>query len=579
MADDDCANPLFLSWVKELWDQAKLRNTKAEVVYGRAYRSLRDHPRRLEHPCEALALQGIGPLICEHLTKKLEEHCRQHGRNKRTASTMTSASDEPADGSAAPSMTRTGAAEMEPAPKRNRPPRLYVPKRRGGAYGILHALGSLRKGDLDGMTKSELIAAAQPYSDASYTVPAPGSAHHTAWNSMKTLILKGLVMEAGPRFGRQYYLSEEGWKVYEAMKPAEARLEAEGARSSDSEREVGRGVSEPGDDAVRHDPEGPLAGTLSSTPCAAITPILIPSDSFTVELIIDHREVRARNDRNYFQTAFDELGLRTSSRALDLGDFVWVAKLKDPALLQQYGDGADEIMLSHIVERKRKSDLIESIKSGRFVEQKFRLARSGIQNIIYVVEESSLSDMNQTNWTEHMMSAKAHTMVADRFFVKETASIQATITYLYRLTHKLREMFTGPNATRKLYFIPTRQIRGGLQGYQELMARLQQAHDGRTIHAVAFPTFSFLCSKSKMLTLRDVYLKMLMSIRGVSAEKALAIQRLWPVPNRLAMAFKSQLARGGREAAEGMIAEKLGSEIGPAKIQKALSKKIAEVWI
>lgn len=496
-----------------------------------------------------------------------------HSGRKRAAAAAANAATQP---EAAP-------APPKP-PKRKKTDKEYVPKRRGGAYGILFGLGTLDRYDTEGMTKSELIAVSQPHSDSSYTIPPPGHTNHTAWDSMKTLISKGLVQETGPRFGRQYLLTEQGWKVLDAMRPASldrpTAIERETLEVIPDDIPVlsSREPSEQSDLPVQPVPEN-LENYDKTAFTGQFESVLLPPDSFTVELIIDHREVRARNDRDFFQRAFEEQGIFPSSRALDLGDFVWVAKLKDPTFLQQYGDGTDEVMLSHIVERKRKSDLIESIKGGRFNEQKFRLQRSGIQNIIYVVEESALSDMNQANYAEHMFSAKAKTMVVDKFFVKETANIQATVKYLSKLTYKLREMFTGPNATRKLYYIPTKQIRGGMQGYQDMIAHLRSKHDARTIHVVAFPTFSFLCSKSKMLTLRDIYIKMLMSIRGVSAEKALAIQKIWPVPKVLMRAYQTELARGGRQAADSMISNRLGQEVGPAKIQKVLSKKIADVWL
>ncbi|KAI5288259.1 Crossover junction endonuclease mus81 [Ascosphaera aggregata] len=568
MAEEESANPLFLAWVKEMWDAAKVRNTRADFT-------------RLEHPSEAQALQGIGPSICEKLTEKLEEYCRQNGLpmpkkprgRKRTNSVVADGHGDTAD-------------EPRAAPKRKVSKKLYVPRRRGGAYGLLYGLGTVDKGDTVGMSRSELIAVAQPYSDSSYTIPQPGSSHHTAWNSMKTLINHGLVNESGPRFGRQYYLSEQGWKVYNSMKRAELGYSTENAATeavvedirSESASSIDPDLSAISDVTSTSNVTGDADSSCSRI--ATYEPVLIPSDAFTVELIIDHREVRARNDRNFFQKAFEEQGITTYCRALGLGDFVWVAKLKDPSFLHKYGDGADEVMLSHIVERKRKSDLIESIKSGRFVEQKFRLQRSGIQNIVYIIEDSTLSDMNQMNYTEHMASAKARTMVIDKFFVKETANINDTVKYLTRLTLQLRKMFTGPHATRILHYIPTKQIRGGMQGYQDMISHFRSKTDSRTnIHVVAFPTFSFLCSKSKMLTLRDIYLKMLMSIRGVSAEKALAIQRIWPVPKALVKALQDEVARGGRSAADTLISDRLGQEIGPAKVQKVLSRKIAEVWL
>ena len=74
----DCANPLLLEWVKELYDVAKDRNTKGVTTYvefqfqvavllilcryRRAYESMKACPLTFKHPSEAQQLGGIGPV-------------------------------------------------------------------------------------------------------------------------------------------------------------------------------------------------------------------------------------------------------------------------------------------------------------------------------------------------------------------------------------------------------------------------------------------------------------------------------------------------------------------------------------
>lgn len=58
-------------------------------------------------------------------------------------------------------------------------------------------------------------------------------------------------------------------------------------------------------------------------------------------------------------------GVTVIKRALEIGDVVWVARLKSPSL-----SGPNELVLDYVVERKRMDDLVSSIKDGRFVEQK-----------------------------------------------------------------------------------------------------------------------------------------------------------------------------------------------------------------
>jgi crossover junction endonuclease MUS81 len=57
------------------------------------------------------------------------------------------------------------------------------------------------------MGKSELSRAAQPFSDSSFSASEKGG-YYTAWNSMKTLVMKGMVYASGNP--QRYCLTEEG---------------------------------------------------------------------------------------------------------------------------------------------------------------------------------------------------------------------------------------------------------------------------------------------------------------------------------------------------------------------------------
>jgi len=99
-------------------------------------------------------------------------------------------------------------------------------------------------------------------------------------------------------------------------------------------------------------------------------PIRLNSGTFTVELVLDNREIRAKTDRDYIQDELRKKGVNPIMRSLELGDAIWVAKCKDPATLSNHGEQGDEVVLDWIVERKRLDDLVGSIKDGRFHEQK-----------------------------------------------------------------------------------------------------------------------------------------------------------------------------------------------------------------
>ncbi len=102
-------------------------------------------------------------------------------------------------------------------------------------------------------------------------------------------------------------------------------------------------------------------------------PIQLKPGTFTVELVLDNREIRAKTDRDYIQDELRKKGVNPIVRSLELGDALWVAKCTDPATLSRHGEEGDEVVLDWIVERKRLDDLVGSIKDGRFHEQKVGL--------------------------------------------------------------------------------------------------------------------------------------------------------------------------------------------------------------
>jgi crossover junction endonuclease MUS81 len=98
-------------------------------------------------------------------------------------------------------------------------------------------------------------------------------------------------------------------------------------------------------------------------------------------------------------------------------------------------------------------------------------------------------------------------------------------------------------------------------------------------HHITYPAFASLASKSDMITLRDVFLKMLMCTRGVTGEKALEIQKRWKTPYHFVKAFE-QCGSGeeGKKRKRELVANEMSSLVGRKKIAKAVSQTIAEVW-
>ena len=579
MSESSCANPQLLEWVKEWYDTARERSSKGVTTYKHAYESLKACPIAFEHPSQLQQLKGFGPKLCDRLTEQLKKHCDDNGlpmpghpSRKRRSNDGTQGED---DGDPGPG----------PAKKR-KSTKPYVPAYRSGPYALLLALSTLDEDASVGMTKSELIEEAQPHCDASFTAPADPTKFYTAWNSMKTLITKELVFERG-RPLKRYAPTDEGWEVAKRIRQiAQSRGRLDGSREGGSKADLVRDLDTARPDAPRLVGEDdlianpqesrvaiPLGTDLpGSTAPPEFTAIRLEPGSFSVQLVLDVREVRAKTDRDYMQEELAKKGVKPIMRSLELGDAVWVAKCHDPSLLTRLGAEGDEVVLDHIVERKRLDDLIGSIKDGRFHEQKFRLRRSGIQNVVYIVEEISLDSAHFQKFEEAVQSAIASTQVVNGYFLKKTQTMDDSIRYLTRMTMLLKKLYES----KPLHVIPTKVITA--QNYLPLLSHLRETKP-TTPHYITYPAFASLASKSDIMTLRDIYLKMLMCTKGVTGEKAIEIQKRWKTPYDFVKAFeRCGSGDGGKQRKREMVCKELASLVGRKKIPKPVSQKIAEAW-
>ena len=317
----------------------------------------------------------------------------------------------------------------------------------------------------------------------------------------------------------------------------------------------------------------------TSTELPTFQYINLPPGSFTVELVLDNREVRSKTDRDYIQSSLLDLGIQPTTRALEIGDCLWVARVHDPAILSRHGEEDSEIILDWILERKRLDDLIGSIKDGRFIEQKFRLRRSGVKNVVYVIEDITLAADVAQKYNEQMTSAIASTQVVDGFSVKRTRKLDDTIRYLARLTTLLKSIYEP----QSLRVIPSHVL--DRSTYLPPKASLKEPH------YITYASFASLASKTDALTLRDIFLKMLMCARGITGEKAVEIQKRWETPRAFVEALEGCddcVGRGAMDKdAKAMAATKkkrelvwnaAGHLVGRRKIGKAVSAKVGEVW-
>lgn len=515
-------------------------------------------------------MQNIGPKLVERLTEKMEEYCKAANLPVPKPPRGKKRTLVPADG---------GDEEASP-PKKKRTSKPYVPALRSGAYAIVLALSTTSTG----LTKQETITLAEPHCDSSFTAVSGPGKFYTAWSSIKTLENKDLVYEQG-RPTRKYFLTEEGWEVARRIKKAagtsliddhqkvtDASRSGTDGLSTESRLSPGRGSPEPSEGLESQDiPDIVSQGSFSSA-LPTFEPLVLQPGTFTVHLVLDNREVRAQDDRDYIQIEMAKRGVKPLVRPMALGDVTWVAKCHDPQLLPSLGVEGDEVVLDFIVERKRLDDLLGSIKDGRFHEQKFRLRKSGIKNVIYLIEEITISAMHFQKFEEAVQSAIGGTQVVNGYFVKKTQKVDDTIRYLARMTAMLKEMYEK----KPLHLIPTRLLT--TQNYLPLMNSLRTKQPGIDYH-ITYEAFASMASKSESLTLKDVFLKMLMCTRGVTGEKALEIQKRWKTPKAFIDAYeKCGDGEAGKNEKIEMVSKAMAHFVGRKKITKAVSLKIAEVW-
>ncbi|KAL9045036.1 MAG: hypothetical protein Q9214_001872, partial [Letrouitia sp. 1 TL-2023] len=315
------------------------------------------------------------------------------------------------------------------------------------------------------------------------------------------------------------------------------------------------------------EPLQPIAKTFIPP---AFDPIRLNPGEFTVELLIDNREISSRGNRTHIQTTLEDTkGICSTVRPLPLGDFFWVAKCKQEKLLTHHGEMGDEIALDYIIERKRLDDLCSSMNDGRLDEQKFRLKRLGVRNVVYLIEEIRMSTEREAKYHNRIQSTIASTQVVDGFFLKRTKDIAETIEYLARMTRMLKEIYES----KPLLVIPSSVLSPA--AHLPLITHLRATQPDTTYH-ITNSAFASLASKSDCWTVGDIFLRMLMTIRGISGDKAVAIQKVWKTPRAFVQAYRN--CKDDRERGE-MVEKRLANEAVERKCVKgALSVRVAEIW-
>ncbi|XP_046621791.1 crossover junction endonuclease MUS81 isoform X3 [Neodiprion virginianus] len=314
------------------------------------------------------------------------------------------------------------ARAIENGVKTNSKNNSYIPAWRSGGYAILLTFyEKMQNPDFIGyMNKADLQAAAQRYCDNSLSKPEPGS-YYSAWASMTTLIQKGLVIKSSNP--AKYRLTDDGYTaavqlseidenhpafnnpfpcssaerngdvrilspakscssanselhspevnepVYEINSRSNSPIEIENRRNEvacSSAVSLARELDVYSAGQIKesanllNNGEKCKQGSVSSS----FETVILAPNTFDVILLVDDREIAGGKVRPKDDITLAELTraeVRFEVRNLKLGDFTWIARCKSSGF---------ELILPHIVERKRMDDFSGSIRDGRYQEQK-----------------------------------------------------------------------------------------------------------------------------------------------------------------------------------------------------------------
>lgn len=249
-----------------------------------------------------------------------------------------------------------------------------------------------------------------------------------------------------------------------------------------------------------------------------------------VYLIVDNRE-RTGNCYNYFEKKLKENGVKTMSRQLSVGDFLWIG----------ITDEGMEVELNNIIERKTINDLISSITTNRYKEQKWRLSNSGIENIHYLLEgnisywASSIKDRkNITQQT--IISAIISTYSLNNFNVSVEDNISDTIKKICVMNEIIRENWIG-----KKIILSTMDIVAFVRNKKNNLDKFNKYNHYEFINKndvlMTYEQFQEYNKKKKQLPYEDIFKLQLLYCRGCSEETSHLISKKYKYPYYLAREY------------------------------------------
>ncbi|KAI7908267.1 putative DNA repair protein Mus81 [Cokeromyces recurvatus] len=556
---EHCGNPLLRDWVKEWMDKSQSLQSKAYFTYKKAYDSLCKCPVTFSHPSEAICLAGIGEGMVKRLEENMKKYCKENNLPMPSRTVNSKVNNTESANGRSPSATQVKSRRTKP----------YVPAFRTGGYAILLALLNMYENNQLNGTRDQICNLAQPYCDSSFTLADAGKSY-TAWNSMKTLCDKGYVWKNGKP--AKYQLTDTGIELAKKLKQSViANIgisipnlydSTSSANQYERKRQKNKSTTKTTTsdllDSLLKEKERNGGNDLNTSDLN-----LYPNE-YDIFLVLDSREIQMRGNRDYFQEHLLAKGVQCITRSMNIGDVIWVAKKKGSS------NQSDELVLDYIVERKRLDDLVSSIKDGRFTEQKTRLKRSGLEKIIYVIEEYNRDEAERFGM-QAIQTALSSMQIVDGIFLKRTQNIDETIDYLVSTTQLIKQIYNETTLYSIQDHIVTRQ---NYLNLKDAYRNKQANEEGKVAYLVNYSLFSQLNAKNGPISLHEVYLRMLMTIRGINAERALSLMKVYPTPRSLLLAFKGKTL----DEAKNLAKVATQGQISRRRWGKEASDKLYQVW-
>ena len=347
-----------------------------------------------------------------------------------------------------------------------------------------------------------------------------------SWKSMAALQKRGMIV----RRGELYQLSEYGIKCASKL---------QGKISTDADLVVARLRRVSLDEPVSTNTQKAFQTTSKPKPqVTTLGPNLIsPSNKIErVVLLIDNREMQYEGGKKQanIKQMIQNMNIECDSRNLAVGDMLWIGISTDRT----------EFVLDYIIERKAIADLYSSILDGRYVEQKFRLKKSQLKNIIYLLEGNPNEIFQKSGATFSALSlqkALCSTQVNSSFHIKKTKDLQGTARYLASIS-------------------------------KILCKRYVNSHNVHLDSGRIYSHFHEKMLKNSSLTVRDNFAKQLLQIKGCSPAKANAILNVYPTLPSLLEKYSSLDNKASKSLFSNL-------SVADRRIGPKLSEKIAQVYI